>query len=600
MQKIRNIAVIAHVDHGKTTLVDGLLKQSGTFGSHEQVNERAMDSNALEKERGITILSKNTAIRYGDHKINIIDTPGHADFGGEVERVLKMVDGALLLVDAYEGVMPQTKFVVKKMLGLGIKPIVVINKIDKPSADPERVVDEVFDLFVAMDATEDQLDFPIIYAAARDGIAKLDMSEPDGDFTCMFNTILEKVPEPTGDAENPTQLQVFTLDYDNYVGKIGIARIFNGKIAKGDNVLLAKADGELVKEKISKLIGFLGLNRMEIQQAEAGDIVAIAGLETVDVGDTVCDPNNPMPLDPMHIEEPTLTVVFSVNDSPLAGTEGKHVTSNKIKERLDAEMQTNVAMRYETIGEGKFKVSGRGELQITILAENMRRENYEFGIGRPEVIVKEIEGVKCEPFEHLVIDVPEEFSGTVIERLGRRKAEMKAMVPMGEGFTRIEFEIPARGLIGFRGQFLTDTKGEGVMNHSFLEFRPYSGTVESRPYGALISMEDGVALAYSLFNLQDRGVLFVAPQAKVYKGMIIGEHSRSNDLDVNPIKGKAQSNVRSSGADEAIKLVPPREMNLERALEWIEDDELLEVTPQNIRIRKRYLDINERKRHARQ
>ncbi|MDD3770764.1 translational GTPase TypA [Sulfuricurvum sp. IAE1] len=600
MQKIRNIAVIAHVDHGKTTLVDGLLKQSGTFGSHEQVNERAMDSNALEKERGITILSKNTAIRYGDHKINIIDTPGHADFGGEVERVLKMVDGALLLVDAYEGVMPQTKFVVKKMLGLGIKPIVVINKIDKPSADPERVVDEVFDLFVAMDATEDQLDFPIIYAAARDGIAKLDMSEPDGDFTCMFNTILEKVPEPTGDAENPTQLQVFTLDYDNYVGKIGIARIFNGKIAKGDNVLLAKADGELVKGKISKLIGFLGLNRMEIQQAEAGDIVAIAGLETVDVGDTVCDPNNPMPLDPMHIEEPTLTVVFSVNDSPLAGTEGKHVTSNKIKERLDAEMQTNVAMRYETIGEGKFKVSGRGELQITILAENMRRENYEFGIGRPEVIVKEIEGVKCEPFEHLVIDVPEEFSGTVIERLGRRKAEMKAMVPMGEGFTRIEFEIPARGLIGFRGQFLTDTKGEGVMNHSFLEFRPYSGTVESRPYGALISMEDGVALAYSLFNLQDRGVLFVAPQAKVYKGMIIGEHSRSNDLDVNPIKGKAQSNVRSSGADEAIKLVPPREMNLERALEWIEDDELLEVTPQNIRIRKRYLDINERKRHARQ
>ena len=600
MQKIRNIAVIAHVDHGKTTLVDGLLKQSGTFGSHEQVNERAMDSNALEKERGITILSKNTAIRYGDHKINIIDTPGHADFGGEVERVLKMVDGALLLVDAYEGVMPQTKFVVKKMLGLGIKPIVVINKIDKPSADPERVVDEVFDLFVAMDATEDQLDFPIIYAAARDGIAKLDMSEPDGDFTCMFNTILEKVPEPTGDAENPTQLQVFTLDYDNYVGKIGIARIFNGKISKGDNVLLAKADGELVKGKISKLIGFLGLNRMEIQTAEAGDIVAIAGLETVDVGDTVCDPVNPMPLDPMHIEEPTLTVVFSVNDSPLAGTEGKHVTSNKIKERLDAEMQTNVAMRYETIGEGKFKVSGRGELQITILAENMRRENYEFGIGRPEVIVKEIEGVKCEPFEHLVIDVPEEFSGTVIERLGRRKAEMKAMVPMGEGFTRIEFEIPARGLIGFRGQFLTDTKGEGVMNHSFLEFRPYSGTVESRPYGALISMEDGVALAYSLFNLQDRGVLFVAPQSKVYKGMIIGEHSRSNDLDVNPIKGKAQSNVRSSGADEAIKLVPPREMNLERALEWIEDDELLEVTPQNIRIRKRYLDINERKRHARQ
>ncbi|MGA9046788.1 translational GTPase TypA [Sulfuricurvum sp.] len=598
MQKIRNIAVIAHVDHGKTTLVDGLLKQSGTFGSHEQVNERAMDSNALEKERGITILSKNTAIRYGDHKINIIDTPGHADFGGEVERVLKMVDGALILVDAYEGVMPQTKFVVKKMLGLGIKPIVVINKIDKPSADPERVVDEVFDLFVAMDATEDQLDFPIIYAAARDGIAKMDMSEPDGDFTCMFNTILEKVPEPTGDAENPTQLQVFTLDYDNYVGKIGIARIFNGRISKGDNILLAKADGEMVKGKISKLIGFMGLNRMEIQTAEAGDIVAVAGIETVDVGDTICDPTNPMPLDPMHIEEPTLTVVFSVNDSPLAGQEGKHVTSNKIRERLDAEMNTNVAMRYETIGEGKFKVSGRGELQITILAENMRREGFEFGIGRPEVIVREIEGVKCEPFEHLVVDLPADFAGTIIERLGRRKAEMTAMVPMGEGFTRVEFEIPARGLIGFRGQFLTDTKGEGVMNHSFLEFRPYTGSVESRQYGALISMEDGVALAYSLFNLQDRGVLFTAPQTKVYKGMIIGEHSRSNDLDVNPIKGKAQSNVRSSGADEAIKLVPPREMNLERALEWIEDDELLEVTPLSIRIRKRWLDPTDRKRYA--
>ncbi len=599
MQKIRNIAVIAHVDHGKTTLVDGLLSQSGTFGSHEHVDERAMDSNDLEKERGITILSKNTAIRYGDHKINIIDTPGHADFGGEVERVLKMVDGVLLLVDAYEGVMPQTKFVVKKMLALGKKPIVVINKIDKPSAEPDRVVDEVFDLFVAMDATDDQLEFPVIYAAARDGIAKLDMSEEDGDFKCIFETILNEVPEPEGSADNPAQAQVFTLDYDNYVGKIGISRIFNGRISKGDNVMLAKADGEMVKGKVSKLIGFLGLNRMEIDTAEAGDIVAIAGMETVDVGDTICDPQNPMPLDPMHIEEPTLTVVFSVNDSPLAGQEGKHVTSNKIKERLEAEMQTNVAMKYETIGEGKFKVSGRGELQITVLAENMRREGFEFGISRPEVIVKEIEGVKCEPFEHLVIDVPEDLSGTVIERLGKRKAEMKSMLPMGEGFQRIEFEIPARGLIGFRGQFLTDTKGEGVMNHSFLEFRPYSGSVESRQYGALISMESGVALAYSLYNLQDRGALFIGPQAKVYEGMIIGEHSRSNDLTVNPIKGKQQSNVRSSGADDAIKLVPPRDMNLEKALEWIEDDELLEVTPESVRIRKRLLTENERKRASR-
>jgi GTP-binding protein len=599
LQKIRNIAVIAHVDHGKTTLVDGLLEQSGTFGAHEQHDERAMDSNALEKERGITILSKNTAIRYKEHKINIIDTPGHADFGGEVERVLKMVDGVLVLVDAYEGVMPQTKFVVKKMLSLGKKPIVVINKIDKPSAEPDRVVDEMFDLFAAMDATEDQLDFPVIYAAARDGIAKLDMADEDGNFECIFETILNEIPEPDGDKENPLQAQVFTLDYDNYVGKIGISRIFNGTIKKGGNIVLAKADGEMVKGRITKLIGFHGLNRMEIEEAEAGDIVAFAGLETVDVGDTVCDPNNPIPLDPMHIEEPTLSVVFSVNDSPLAGTEGKHVTSNKIKDRLEAEMQTNVAMKFEVVGEGKFKVSGRGELQITVLAENMRREGFEFGISRPEVIVREIEGVKCEPFEHLVIDVPEDFSGTVIERLGKRKAEMKSMIPMGEGFQRIEFEIPARSLIGFRGQFLTDTKGEGIMNHSFIEFRPFSGTVESRQYGALISMENGVALAYSLFNLQERGVLFVGPQEKVYEGMVVGEHSRSNDLAVNPIKGKQQSNVRSSGADEAIKLVPPRDNSLERALEWIEDDELLEVTPENIRIRKRYLTENERKRHSR-
>ena len=599
MQKIRNIAVIAHVDHGKTTLVDGLLQQSGTFGDHEHHDERAMDSNDIERERGITILAKNTAIRYGDHKINIIDTPGHADFGGEVERVLKMVDGALILVDAYEGVMPQTKFVVKKMLQLGLTPIVVVNKIDKPEAECDRVVDEVFDLFVAMGATDEQQDFKVVYAAARDGVAKLDMDEEDGDFTCLFEAIINDVPEPKGDKENPAQAQVFTLDYDNYVGKIGIARIFNGQVSKGDNVLLAKADGELVKGRISKLIGFLGLNRMEIDTAEAGDIVAFAGLETVDVGDTICDPNNPTALDPMHVEEPTLSVVFSVNNSPLAGQEGKHITSNKIQERLEAEMVTNVAMRFERIGEGKFRVSGRGELQITVLAENMRRENFEFGISRPQVIVREIEGVKCEPFEHLVIDVPEDLSGGVIERLGKRKAEMKSMIPMGSGFQRIEFEIPARSLIGFRGQFLTDTKGEGVMNHSFIEFRPFTGAVESRAYGALVSMENGVTLSFSLFGLQDRGVLFIGPQVKVYEGMIVGEHSRTNDLAVNPIKGKAQSNVRSSGADEAIKLVPPRDMSLERALEWIEDDELLEVTPKSIRIRKRFLTEAERKRNSR-
>ena len=598
MENIRNIAVIAHVDHGKTTMVDELLKQSGTFGAHQTLGERVMDSNDIEKERGITILSKNTAINYKGTKINIIDTPGHADFGGEVERVLKMVDGVLLLVDAQEGVMPQTKFVVKKALLLGLRPIVVINKIDKPAGDPDRVVNEIFDLFVALDANEEQLEFPVVYSAARNGYAKLHLDDENKDMQPLFETILSHVPAPSGNKDNSLQLQVFTLDYDNYVGKIGIARIFNGKISKNQNVMLAKADGTKTLGRISKLIGFMGLERIDIDEAVTGDIVAIAGFDALDVGDSVVDPANPVPLDPLHIEEPTLSVVFSVNDSPLAGTEGKHVTSNKLDERLANEMNTNIAMKYENIGEGKFKVSGRGELQITILAENMRREGYEFCLGRPEVIVREIEGVRCEPFEHLVVDVPDEFSGTVIEKLGRRKAEMTSMNPTGDGQTRIEFEIPARGLIGFRSQFLTDTKGEGVMNHSFLEFRPLSGTVEQRSNGALISMENGVTLAYSLWNLQDRGILFCDPQTKVYVGMIIGEHSRPNDLDVNPIKGKNLTNVRASGSDDAIKLVPPRKLSLERALEWIEEDELVEVTPENIRVRKRYLDPTMRRRMA--
>ena len=598
MENIRNIAVIAHVDHGKTTMVDELLKQSGTFGAHQSVGERVMDSNDIERERGITILSKNTAINYKGTKINIIDTPGHADFGGEVERVLKMVDGVLLLVDAQEGVMPQTKFVVKKALSLGLRPIVVVNKIDKPAGDPDRVVNEIFDLFVALEANDEQLEFPVVYAAARNGYAKLNLADENVNMQPLFETILSHVPAPSGDVSNPLQLQVFTLDYDNYVGKIGIARIFNGKISKNQNVMLAKADGTKTTGRISKLIGFMGLERIDIDEAGVGDIVAIAGFEALDVGDSVVDPANPVPLDALHIEEPTLSVVFSVNDSPLAGTEGKHVTSNKLDERLASEMKTNIAMKYENIGEGKFKVSGRGELQITILAENMRREGYEFCLGRPEVIVREIEGVRCEPFEHLVVDVPDEFSGTVIEKLGRRKAEMVSMNPTGDGQTRIEFEIPARGLIGFRSQFLTDTKGEGVMNHSFLDFRPLSGTVEQRSNGALISMENGVTLAYSLWNLQDRGVLFVDPQTKVYVGMIIGEHSRPNDLDVNPIKGKNLTNVRASGSDDAIKLVPPRKLSLERALEWIEEDELVEVTPENIRVRKRYLDPTMRRRMA--
>ena len=598
MENIRNIAVIAHVDHGKTTIVDELLKQSGTFNNHQEVGERVMDSNDIERERGITILSKNTAIHYGGVKINIIDTPGHADFGGEVERVLKMVDGVLLLVDAQEGVMPQTKFVVKKALSLGLRPIVVVNKIDKPAADPDRVVNEIFDLFVALDANDEQLEFPVIYAAAKNGYAKYDLSDESADMKPLFETIISHVPTPSGSDENPLQLQVFTLDYDNYVGKIGIARIFNGTINKNQSVMLAKADGTHINGRISKLIGFSGLERADIDAAGTGDIVAIAGFDALDVGDSIVDPNNPIPLDALHIEEPTLSVIFSVNDGPLAGTEGKFVTSNKIDERLEAEMKTNIAMRYENAGEGKFKVSGRGELQITILAENMRREGFEFCLGRPEVIIKEIDGIKCEPFEHLVIDAPDDCTGTVIEKLGRKKAEMKVMNPTGDGQTRMEFEIPARGLIGFRSQFLTDTRGEGVMNHSFLEFRPFIGAVEKRQNGALVSMENGVALGYSLWNLQDRGVLFIAPQAKVYLGMIIGEHSRPNDLDVNPIKGKNLTNVRASGSDDAIKLVPPRALNLERALEWIEEDELVEVTPVNIRVRKRYLDPTTRRRMA--
>ena len=598
MQKIKNIAVIAHVDHGKTTLVDGLLQQSGTFKEHQLVDERAMDSNDIEKERGITILSKNTAISYGEYKINIIDTPGHADFGGEVERVLKMVDSVLLLVDAQEGVMPQTKFVVKKAIELGHRPIVVVNKIDKPAAEPDRVVDEVFDLFDQMGANEEQLEFPVLYAAARDGYAKIDLEDENKDLTPLFETIIKEVPEPKGSRENPTQLQVFTLDYDNFIGRIGISRIFNGVVKLGDNLALVKADGEKATGRITKLLGFKGLDRMEIKEAEAGDIVAVAGFESMDIGDTLCDPNHIEALDPLHVEEPTLSVILSVNDSPLAGLEGKNVTATKIKDRLQKEMRTNVAMRVEEQGEGKFKVSGRGELQITILAENLRREDFEFSISRPEVIVKEENGVKLEPFEFLVVDVPDDFTGAVIEKLGKRKAEMKSMNPMGDGQTRIEFEIPARGLIGYRSEFLTDTKGEGIMNSSFLEYRPFHGTHHTRMNGALVSMEKGPAAGYAIFNLQDRGRMFIVPAQEIYVGMVIGEHARANDLDVNPIKGKQLTNVRSSGTDDAIKLVPPMDMNLERALEWIEDDELLEITPKNIRIRKKILDPNMRKRSS--
>jgi len=599
MKKIRNIAVIAHVDHGKTTLVDELLKQSKTLDERKEIGERVMDSNDLEKERGITILSKNTAIKWGDYKINIIDTPGHSDFGGEVERVLKMVDGVLLLVDAQEGVMPQTKFVVKKALSLGLKPILVVNKIDKPAAEPDRVVDEVFDLFVSMGANEDQLDFPIIYAAAKNGIAKWELEDDNNDMTPVFEAITKYIPAPSGDENKPLQMQVFTLDYDNYVGRIGIARVFNGRVKKGENVTLVKANGEKINGKVTKLMGFLGLDRMEIDEAKAGDIVAIAGFEALDVGDTIADRENPVGLDPLHIEEPTISVIMSVNDSPLAGTEGKNVTATKLRDRLFKEMQTNIAMKIEELGEGKFKVSGRGELQIAILAENLRREDFEFSLSRPEVIIKEENGVKLEPYEYVVVDVPDEYSGAVIEKLGIRGGIMKNMMPLSDGTTRIEFEMPARGLIGYRGEFMSDTKGEGVLNSSFLEFRPATTKPYKRKNGALISMEDGVATGYAIFNLQERGKMFIKPGDKVYNGMIVGEHSRSNDLEVNPIRGKNLTNVRAAGSDEAIKLVPPVEMSLERALEWIEDDELVEVTPKNIRLRKKYLDPAERKRMSR-
>ena len=596
MKNIRNIAVIAHVDHGKTTLVDELLKQSGTLDERKEFGERVMDSNVLEKERGITILSKNTAIKWNGFKINVIDTPGHSDFGGEVERVLKMVDGVLLLVDAQEGVMPQTKFVVKKALSLGIKPILVVNKIDKPAAEPDRVVDEVFDLFVSMGADEDQLDFPVIYAAAKNGIAKWDLEDDNDNMIPVLEAITKYIPAPTGDAEKSLQMQIFTLDYDNYVGRIGIARIFNGKVKRGDNVTLIKADGEKINGRITKLLGFLGLDRVEIDEANAGDIIAAAGFDAIDVGDTIADKDNPIALDPLHIEEPTISVILSVNDSPLAGTEGKNITATKLRDRLLKEMETNIAMRIEELGEGKFKVSGRGELQIAILAENLRREDFEFSLSRPEVIIKVENGVKLEPYEFVVVDVPDEYSGAVIEKLGKRGGIMKNMMPLSDGSTRIEFEMPARGLIGYRGEFMTDTKGEGVLNSSFLEFRPATTKPYTRMNGALISMENGVATGYSIFNLQDRGKMFIKPTDKVYSGMIIGEHSRSNDLEVNPIKGKNLTNVRSSGSDEAIKLVPPVELTLEKALEWIEDDELMEVTPKTIRVRKKYLDPNERKR----
>jgi GTP-binding protein len=594
--QIRNIAIIAHVDHGKTTLVDAMLQQSGVFRSNQVITERIMDSNDLEKERGITILSKNLSIEYEDVKINIVDTPGHADFGGEVERVLKMVDSVLLLVDAFDGPMPQTRFVLKKSLDLGLKPIVVINKIDRPGARPEEVVDMVFDLFCELDATEDQMDFPIVYASAKNGYARYEPTDDNMDLKPLFDVIQDKVPSPKVDVNAPFQFLVTSIDYNNYIGRIATGKIFNGSVKAGDTLARIDKDGNITRGRISKLVGYQGMQQVTIEEAFAGDIVTIAGFDEIKISESLASTVDPQPLPYVNIDEPTLAMNFIVNSSPFAGTEGKLVTSRNISERLQKELRTNVSLRVEaTDNTDTFKVSGRGELHLSILIETMRREGFELAVSKPEVILKEENGQKLEPFEYLCIDVPEEFQGTVIEKLGQRKAEMISMKPM-EGTNRLEFNIPARGLIGFRTEFMTDTRGTGVLSHSFLEYAPYKGAIEGRKNGVLISIDAGETVAYSLFNLQDRGILFVNPGTKVYEGMIIGQNAKESDMMVNVRKGKKLSNVRSSGTDEAIRLTPPHILTLEQALEYISADELVEVTPESIRLRKKILCANDRKK----
>ncbi|MCP3177469.1 translational GTPase TypA [Desulfuromonas sp. KJ2020] len=596
-EKIRNIAIIAHVDHGKTTLVDAMLKQSGVFRENQVITERVMDSNDLEKERGITILSKNLSIHHGGLKINIVDTPGHADFGGEVERVLKMVDSVLLLVDAFDGPMPQTRFVLKKSLDLGLKPIVVINKIDRPGARPVEVVNMVFDLFCELNADDKQLDFPIVYASAKNGYAMRELEDESKDLEPLFQMIAERVSAPEVNPDAPFQMLVTNIDYNDYIGRIATGKIFNGRIKAGSTVAAINREGKITRGRVSKLLGYEGLKQIELEEAFAGDIVTIAGFDDVGIGETFADAANPIALPYVAIDEPTLSMNFIVNDSPFAGLEGKFVTSRNIRERLMRELRTNVSLRVEdTDNTDTFKVSGRGELHLSILIENMRREGYELSVSKPEVIFRDIDGVRCEPMEYLVIDVPEEFQGTVIEKLGTRKAEMVSMHPM-EGINRLEFVIPARGLIGFRSEFLTDTRGTGVMNHTFHEYAPYKGPISSRKNGVLIALESGETVGYSLFNLQDRGILFVGPGINVYEGMIIGQHAKENDLIVNACKGKKLTNVRASGSDDAIRLTPPRLLTLEQALEYIDDDELVEVTPKSIRLRKKYLDANDRKKY---
>jgi len=596
-RNLRNIAIIAHVDHGKTTLVDGLLQQSGTLDARADIETRVMDSNDLEKERGITILAKNTAITYGDAHINIIDTPGHADFGGEVERILNMVDGVVLLVDAREGPMPQTKFVTSKALALGLKPIVVVNKVDREGSDPDGVVDKTFDLFASLGATDEQLDFPVVYASAKNGYAMLDLSEESDNLTCLFDTILDHVEAPSGDADAPLQMLATTLDWDDYIGRIVIGRIANGRIKPGQDITVVHADGSKENFKVTKLLGFHGLNRVEITEAEAGDIVAVAGIEHINIGETIADRANPIALPVIHVDEPTLTMELHVNNSPLAGTEGKFLTTRQIRDRLMKEIRTNVAMRVEeTDSADVYKISGRGELHIGILLENMRREGFEMAVSRPTVIIREENGVKQEPYEHVTVDVDSDYQGTVIEKLGKRGAEMTGMQSNDDGSTRIEFMCPTRGLIGYTSEFLTDTKGTGVLHHIFHDYGDLVGDLPGRQNGVLVSMENGESVAFSLWNLQERGKMFIGPNEKVYEGMVIGIHSRDNDLVVNPLKGKKLTNVRASGKDDAIDLVTPLKLTLERAIEFIEDDELVEITPQSIRLRKRFLKEHERKR----
>ncbi|CFG80355.1 translational GTPase TypA [Neisseria gonorrhoeae] len=598
MKQIRNIAIIAHVDHGKTTLVDQLLRQSGTFRANQQVDERVMDSNDLEKERGITILAKNTAIDYEGCHINIVDTPGHADFGGEVERVLAMVDCVVLLVDAQEGPMPQTRFVTKKALALGLKPIVVINKIDKPSARPSWVIDQTFELFDNLGATDEQLDFPIVYASGLSGFAKLEETDESSDMRPLFDTILKYTPAPSGSADEPLQLQISQLDYDNYTGRLGIGRILNGRIKPGQTVAVMNHEQQIAQGRINQLLGFKGLERVPLEEAEAGDIVIISGIEDIGIGVTITDKDNPKGLPMLSVDEPTLTMDFMVNTSPLAGTEGKFVTSRQIRDRLQKELLTNVALRVEDTADADvFRVSGRGELHLTILLENMRREGYELAVGKPRVVYRDIDGQKCEPYENLTVDVPDDNQGAVMEELGRRRGELTNMESNGNGRTRLEYHIPARGLIGFQGEFMTLTRGVGLMSHVFDDYAPVKPDMPGRHNGVLVSQEQGEAVAYALWNLEDRGRMFVSPNDKIYEGMIIGIHSRDNDLVVNPLKGKKLTNIRASGTDEAVRLTTPIKLTLEGAVEFIDDDELVEITPQSIRLRKRYLSELERRRH---